>query len=41
VPEVILTEIQTAQQRQIDAWLDAILTAEKITDVFGPSNKKK
>ena len=41
VPEEILTEIQSARDEQIDAWLDAILTADKITDVFVPSIKKK
>jgi hypothetical protein len=41
VSEALLTEIQTAPQEQLDAWLDAILEARKITDIFGQSNKKK
>jgi hypothetical protein len=41
VSEAILAEIQSAQDEQIDAWLDAILKAKQITDVFRQANKKK
>jgi hypothetical protein len=41
VPEAILAEIKSARDEQIDAWLDVILTADKITDVFRQANQKK
>jgi hypothetical protein len=41
VSEAILAEIQSAGDQQIDTWLDAILKAKKITDVFRQANKKK
>jgi hypothetical protein len=42
VPPTVTAEVQAAQDgRQLDDWLDAVLTADKISDMPFQSSKKK
>lgn len=42
VPSGIVTEIEAAQEAsQLDEWLDALVTADKISDIPFQANRKK
>ena len=36
IPPAVLAQISAASLEQIDAWLDQVLTARSLDDLFGP-----